>query len=194
MYESLLKYIKSHSKTPLTEGEIDTIKNIVVPKKLRKGQYFLQEGEVCKYLGFIVSGAMRQYSVDDKGAEHIVRLTVENWWAGDRESHINLTPSAYNIDAWEDSNLLQFTRADQLLYLNAIPAINEMSLKLDENFAIAAQKRFNTQISMTAENRYSEFSKSFPEFVQRFPQHIIASYLGITKETLSRIRRNTSIK
>ena len=85
MHESLLKYIRSHSKTPLKESEIEIIKDIAVPKKLRKGQYFLQEGEVCKYLGFIVNGAMRQYSVDDKGAEYIVRLTIENWWAGDRE-------------------------------------------------------------------------------------------------------------
>ena len=69
-----------------------------------------------------------------------------------------------------------------------------MSLNLDENFAIAAQKRFNTQISMSAEKRYFEFSKSHPEFLQRFPQHIIASYLGITKETLSRIRRNAVTK
>ena len=194
MHESLIKYIRSHSKTPLTEREIEIIKSTVVPKKLRKGQYFLQEGEVCKYLGFIVNGAMRQYSVDTKGTEHIVRLTVENWWAGDRDSHINLTPSVYNIDAWEDTELLQFTRADQLSQLNLIPAINEMSLNLDENFAISAQRRFNTHISMSAEERYLEFSKSYPEFLQRFPQHIIASYLGITKETLSRIRKHAMKK
>jgi CRP-like cAMP-binding protein len=191
MHESLLKYIGSHSQTPLTEGEIEVIKNIVVPKKIRKGQYFLQEGEVCKYLGFIVNGAMRQYSVDDKGTEHIIRLTIENWWAGDRDSHINLTPSVYNIDAYEETDVLQFTRADQLLHLNAIPAINEMSINLDENFAISAQRRFNAHISMSAEKRYYEFSKTHPEFLQRFPQHMIASYLGITKETLSRIRRQS---
>lgn len=188
MHESFIDYIRGHSATPLTESETEIIKNTFVPKKLRKRQYFLQEGNVCKYLGFIVNGAMRQYSVDDKGAEHIVRLSIENWWAGDRDSYINRTPSVYNIDAWEDTDLLLVTRAEQLSHLSLIPALNEMARNLDENFAIAAQKRFNTQISMPAEKRYSEFSKSHPEFLQRFPQHIIASYLGITKETLSRIR------
>ena len=193
MHEILLQYITDHSQTPLTEAEIVIIKKIVVAKKLRKGQYFLQEGEICKYLGFIVKGSMKQYTVDEKGLEHIVRLTIENWWAGDRESHIKLTPSAYNIEACEDTELLQFTRADQISRLSLIPAINEMSINLDENFAIAAQKRFNAHISMTAEKRFAEFSLSHPDFLQRFPQHIIASYLGITKETLSRIR-SQSIK
>src|SRR5436190_5739869 len=106
MHETLLKYITRHSKTPLTESEGQVIKNTFVPKKLRKKQYFLQEGEVCKYGAFIVKGAMRQYSVDDKGVEHIIRLFIENWWAGDRESYVHLTPSVYNIDAWEDTEML----------------------------------------------------------------------------------------
>ena len=165
------------------------MKNTFVPKKIRKRQYFLQEGEVCKYMAFIVKGAMRQYSVDDKGVEHIFRLSIENWWAGDRESNINLTPQVYNIDAWEDTEFLQVTRADFLSQLSSIPAINELIRNLDERFAIATQKRLNAQISLTAEKRYSELANSYPEFLQRFPQHIVASYLGITKETLSRIRK-----
>ena|SRR6267378_708710 len=88
MHESLIAYIKSHSTTPLTKKEEELIKNTFVPKKIRKRQYFLQEGEVCKYMAFVVKGAMRQYTVDDKGAEHIVRLSIENWWVGDRESFI----------------------------------------------------------------------------------------------------------
>jgi len=194
MHETLFEYIKTHSSTPLTESEMEVIKNTFVPKKLRKKQYFLQEGDVCTYMAFIVKGAMRQYSVDDKGVEHIVRLSIENWWAGDRESHINLTPSVYNIDTWEDTEFLQATRADFLSQLSSIPAVNEVVRHLDERFAIATQKRLNVQISLTAEKRYSELANSYPEFLQRFPQHIIASYLGITKETLSRIRSHTVIK
>jgi CRP-like cAMP-binding protein len=190
MYESLIKHVNSYSTTPLTESEIEVIKNTFVPKKIRKRQYFLQEGEVCKYGAFIVKGAMRQYSVDDKGVEHFVRLYIENWWVTDRESYIMLTPSVYNIDAWEDTDVLLITKADFLNRLSSIPAINEMARKLDENHAIAAQKRLNATISLPAEQRYSEFANSFPEFLQRFPQHIIASYLGVTKETLSRIRHH----
>ena len=189
MHESLLKYISSYSTTPLTSADVELIKNTFVPKKFRKKQYFLQAGEVCKYSGFVVKGAMRQYSVDDKGAEHIVRLSIENWWVSDRESYIMLTPSIYNIDAWEDTDLLVITRADMNM-LNSIPPISEMTRKMDEGHSIALQKRLNASISFSAEKRYEEFARSYPELVLRFPQHIIASYLGITKETLSRIRKH----
>src|SRR5262249_20716033 len=129
------------------------------------------------------------YSVDEKGNEHVVRLSIENWWAGDRESFTMLIPSIYNIDAWEDTDALLITYADFLNGLNKIPAISEMITKLDHNHAFALQKRINASISFSAKKRYEEFAKKYPEFIKRFPQHIIASYLGITKKTLSRIRR-----
>ncbi len=193
MHQPLLSYISSHSTTPLTGNDIELIKEAFVPKKVRKRQYFLQEGEVCKYMGFIVKGAMRQYSVDGKGAEHIVQLSIENWWAGDRESFTMLTPSIYNIDAWEDTELLTVTKAD-MNRLEPLPAINEMARRLDERHAFANQKRVHASISFSAEQRYADLAKNYPEFLQRFPQHLIASYLGITKETLSRIRHQTSKK
>jgi len=189
MHESLIKYINSYATTALTDNDTELIKNVFVSKKLRKRQYFLQEGEVCKYSAFIVKGAMRQYSIDDKGVEHIVHLFIENWWVSDRESFVMLTPSVYNIDAWEDTEMLLVTRAD-LNLLDQIPAITQMIRKMDERHSIANQRRLNASISLPAEKRYDEFVSCYPEFLQRFPQHIIASYLGITKETLSRIRKS----
>jgi CRP-like cAMP-binding protein len=189
VHEFLITYIKNHSTTPLTETDIEVIKDAFIPKKIRKRQYFLQEGEICKYAAFLVKGAMRQYSIDDKGVEHIIRLSIENWWVLDRESWVMLTPSKYNIDAWEDSTVLLITKADYLNHLYTIPAVAETIIKMDENFAIATQKRVSS-ISLPAEERYAELIKTYPEFLQRFPQHIIASYLGITKETLSRVRSN----
>src|SRR5439155_2774080 len=112
MHESLIQYIQNYSSLPLSQAEIETIKNSFIPKKIRKRQYFLQEGEVCKYTAFIVKGAMRQYSVDDKGEEHIIGLFIENWWASDRESFIRRTPSLYFIDAWEETDALLITRPD----------------------------------------------------------------------------------
>ncbi len=188
MYELLIKYILSYANSPLTSEEEELIKSAFLPKKLRKKQYFLQEGQVSKYQGFIIKGAMRTYSIDDKGVEHIVNLSIENWWVGDRESFIMLTPSVYNIDAWEDTEMLVTTRAD-LNMLDHIPAMAQMTRRLDERHAFANQRRLNASISLPAEKRYAEFVKAYPEFIQRFPQHIIASYLGITKETLSRIRK-----
>ena len=191
MHEALFKYIKTHSSTPLTESEMELIKNTFVPNKLRKRQYFLQEGNVCKYGGFIVKGAMRQYSVDDKGVEHIVHLYIENYWASDRESAIMLTPSKYYIEAWEDTELLIITRAEMLDLIQKIPSIAQMTRLMDERSFIASQRRLNSTISNTAEKRYKEFTDNHPQFIQRFPQHFIASFLGITKETLSRIRNQT---
>ena len=188
LHESLIKYITGHATSPLTDSGKEAIRNTFVPKKMRKRQYFLQEGGVCKHFAFIVKGAMRQYIIDHKGVERMVHLGIENWWVGDRESSVMLTPSIYNIDAWEDTDTLLTTNADFLKYLNHIAAFGEMFRKLDERHAFAMQKRLNAAISMTAEQRYADLEKTYPEFLQRFPQHIIASYLGITKETLSRIR------
>jgi len=188
MYELLIKYFNSYATTPLRESDIDLITSIFTPKKFRKRQYFLQEGEVCKYTAFIVKGAMRQYMVDDKGEEHIIQLFIENWWASDRESQITETPSKYFIDAWEDTETLVVSRKNALNLIDQIPSLLQWIRKVDENNAVATQKRLNAAINLSAEERYYELEKNYPEFLQRFPQHIIASYLGINRETLSRIR------
>jgi CRP-like cAMP-binding protein len=194
MHESLIKYINSYTSTPLTDSEAGLIKNAFVPKKIKRKQYLLHEGQVCKHSAFIVKGAMRQYSVDDKGVEHIIRLFIENWLAVDRESFVMLTPSVYNIDAWEDTDVLLITKSDSLELFNQIPVLTEWARKLDEHHAFAAQKRLSASISFSAEKRYSDFVNSSPELLQRFPQHMIASYLGITKETLSRVRHQAAKK
>jgi CRP-like cAMP-binding protein len=191
MHLQLLNYINSHSTLPLTSEEEELVKAAFQPKKLRKKQYFLQEGDVCKHTAFVVKGAMRQYSVDAKGVEHVVNLFIENYWASDRESMIMLTPSVFNIDAWEDTEILMVTRAQMLDLMSKIPALVEMIRLMDERNAIANQRRLNSTISGTAERRYEEFSSNHPQFIQRFPQHLIASFLGITKETLSRIKKQS---
>jgi CRP-like cAMP-binding protein len=189
MFEALFKYINSYASTQLSESEFELIKSAFTPKKLKRKQFFLQEGDICKSFAFIVKGAMRQYLVDDKGAEHIVHLSIENWWVGDRESWVMLSPSVYYIDAWEDTELLLITRADTLKLALQFPTFNELLLRLDERNNIATQKRITSSISLTAEKRYANFISSHPDLLQRFPQHIIASYLGITKDTLSRVRK-----
>ena len=187
MYDSLIKYFNSYSSKPLTGDEIDFIQSFFIPKKFRKRQYFLQEGEVCKYTAFVIKGAMRQYRVDDKGEEHIIKLFIENWWASDRESLMNKTPSIYFIDAWEDTEALLVTKTDLADLVDHLAPLSEWIRKLDTNFAAASQRRINAAISLSAEERYRDLEKTYPEFLQRFPQHIIASYLSINRETLSRI-------
>ena len=189
MYETLFEYLKKFSSDPLSDEEMLMLKEAFIPSKLRKRQYFLQAGNQCKYFAFIVKGAMRHYSVDEKGTEHIVRLGVEGWWMGDRESWVMFSSSLYNIDAWEDTEMLLVTRPNALELIKKVPAFCEMTRQLDERNNIANQRRLTSTISSAAEKRYTEFVDCYPELLKRFPQHIIASYLGITKDTLSRVKR-----
>ncbi len=193
MYEQLIKYIEQNSAVHLNKDEIEIIYNNFIPKKFRRRQFLLQEGEVCKYVAFIVKGAMRQYSIDEKGKEHIVGLCIENWWAGDRESFTKETPSGYFIDAWENTDVLMISKNNLVNLAKSVPAAAELSKILDERQAIALLRRVNSAISYSADQRLAELEKTYPEFLPRFPQHIIASYLGMTKETLSRIR-STGLK
>lgn len=189
IYESLINYIQDRSQSLLTSSDIALIRECFIYKKLRKRHFFLQEGDVCKHFGFIVKGSMRQYTIDQKGTERIIHLYIENWWASDRESFWKETPSIYNIDAWEETDLLLLPKENGYYErVNSIPAFTKMRLKLDDNNSIASQRRLRASMFDTAEKRYEELLKCYPAFVQRFPQHILASYLGITKETLSRIR------
>lgn len=189
MFEVLYKYIARHASAPIPESEFEMIKNAFSFKKLRKRQYLLQEGEICKHFSFIVKGATRQYLVDKKGVERIVHLGIEDWWVGDRESWVMVKPSVYNIDAWEDTELLQISRPNTLRLAEQCPTFNGMLRILDERNNIATQKRITSAISYTAEQRYADFIDCHPDFLVRFPQHLIASYLGITKDTLSRLRK-----
>jgi CRP-like cAMP-binding protein len=189
MYEAFFNYLNSFTSDPIPEDDKALLKEALIPSKLRKRQYFLQEGNRCEHFAFIVEGAMRQYTVDDKGNEHIVQLGVENWWMGDRESWVMLTPSLYNIDAWEDTKMLLITRENALQLMKKVPAFCEMTHQLDERNNMANQRRLTSAISSTAEKRYTDFIACYPQLFERFPQHIIASYLGITKDTLSRIKR-----
>jgi CRP-like cAMP-binding protein len=189
MHEAYFDYLSTLSPAPLSEDERALIKEAFVPFKLRKRQYFLQEGDHCKNFAFIVKGAMRQYTVDEKGAEHIVRLGVEGWWMGDRESWVMHVQSIYNIDAWENTEMLLISRTNALELIKKVPAFMEMTRLLDERNNIANQRRLTSFISGPAEKRYTDFIACYPELSERFPQHIIASYLGITKDTLSRVKR-----
>ncbi|RYY30826.1 MAG: Crp/Fnr family transcriptional regulator [Chitinophagaceae bacterium] len=183
----LFEYINRYSF--LSEEDFPVLLDHFIPKKIKKRQYLLQEGEICKHLAFIIKGAMRKYHVDDKGAEHVVDLYIEDWWAGDRESWIMDTYSIYNIEACEDCELLLISRANKTKLCKQVPAFNELVVKLDERNAISSQRRITASISLPAEKRYADFIDSHPHFAQRFPQHVIASYLGITKDTLSRVRK-----
>lgn len=196
MYEFFRNYIitKSGGKEPLSNEEFEQIKAVFTPKKLRKKQYLLQEGEINKFNCFVCKGCLRMYRVDEKGQEHIFQFAIENWWTGDRESMISGQPTKYNIEALEDCELLIIRQEDMNRLVETIPVMRLMLHNLQQNNVIATQNRIHVAISYTAEEKYLDFIKTYPDILQRVPQQMIASYLGITRETLSRIRKQSAQK
>jgi len=194
MYNAYIDYLRKFSSQPLTDDDKALIRQNFTPVRLRKGQYILQAGDICRKFAFIVKGAMRMYFVDDKGLEHIVRLGIEDWWMGDRESFIYQTPSRFHIDALERCDLLCMTLENANELEEKVPAFRQMMNKLDERNIMANERRLTAAISFTAEKHYMEFADCYPELVNRFPQHVIASYLGINKDTLSRVKRLHNLK
>jgi len=193
-FEVFYNYIQKLSGEILSEEDKIVIETHMKPRKFRKKQYFLQEGDVCKYTGFIVKGSAKTFSVDEEGNENILKLCIENWWLADFESFYQLTPSRYNIEAMEDLEVLQTTNAQVEEFLKPIPAFSAMMEVIKQNNAIANQKRMQSIIRYTAEERYVDFVNNYPHFLQRFPQNVIASYLGLSPETLSRLRKKLNSK
>jgi len=189
-FEAFFKYVESKSSLVLNADEKELLQSAFKTKHLRRKQYLLQEGEVCKYMCFLIKGSGRMYSVNEKGHEHTIRFAIENWWLGDYESYNYLTPSRYNIEVLEDSEVLMIDHSGMQKLIAKIPAIDLMVKNIDQKGTVATQNRIHSSISQSADERYDQLIKSYPEFLNRFPQSLIASYLGISPETLSRIRKN----
>src|SRR5690349_18305220 len=187
MFERLSQNINEHIS--LTEEEFNFCKTLFFPKKLRKKQYLLQEGDVCKYVSFVEEGMLRTYAIDEKGNEHILSFSMEGWWTADLYSFLTGEPSLYNIEALEECELLLLAKSSWDALLEKVPALERYFRIIIQNNLIALQRRLMGTMSETAEEKYTKLVKTFPTCIQRVPQHMIASYLGITRETLSRIRR-----
>lgn len=191
MYE--LFFQKFREKVPLTAQEEEHIKSYLTPKKVRKRQYLLQEGDVCKALVFVEKGLLRGYLVDDAG-EHIVQFAKEGWTIADLLSFLASEPSSYNIDAIEDSEVILIGKTVHEELLKTVPKYETYFRLLITNAYVALQKRLTRFMKATAEDQYTTFTRMYPDIVQRVPQHMIASYMGLTPETLSRVRKKISKK
>lgn len=191
MFELLYKKITAI--VPITPKEFDFCKTLFVPKKLRKRQYLLQEGAVCLYQAFVEKGMLRSYTMDEKGSEHILQFASEGWWAADLASYLTGEPSLFHIEALEDTELLLLSKPSWDRLMEAIPKMEHYFRILIQNHLVATQKRLIQSFSETAEEKYLKFTKTYPDCVQRVPQHMIASYLGVSRETLSRLRKKQGI-
>ncbi|MCC7400995.1 MAG: Crp/Fnr family transcriptional regulator [Chitinophagaceae bacterium] len=186
MYELILKNISRFIE--LTGEERDFFISSLKVKKLRKKQFLLQEGEVAQYQYFINRGCLRTYMINEKGQEHIIQFSIEGWWTGDIYSYLTQTPAKMNIDAIEDSELFCIDNSYMETLYRKIPKFERFFRLLIQNAFIANQSRIIESMSLTADERYCKFIERYPSMEQRLPLKYIASFLGITPESLSRIR------
>lgn len=186
------KYLQN--KSNLSDEEIATVISYGTLKKLRKREHLLKEGSVSRHRAFVCKGCSRIYRVSSNGNEHILRFATETWWIGDQESYTTEQPSKSNIDMLEDTILLVWTKADMERLRKEIAPYNSFLENLMTKSLQASHNRIYASISLSAEEKYNDFIHTYPDLSNRVPLHMIASYLGVTRETLSRIRHKELYK
>ena len=177
---------------PLDEEEKSVVEEVFKERKVKRRQFLLQEGDVCKHNTFVVEGCFKMYMVDPNGKEHNLQFAIEKWLIGDIGSFHSEEPSRLYIEAIENSIILQIKKEDQWKLFVDYPKFNRIFRVLAENAIVSLQNRILQNISSTAEERYLEFSKNYPQLFNRISNVQIASYLGVTPEFLSTIRKNIS--
>jgi CRP-like cAMP-binding protein len=192
MVDLFRKYLED--KITLTNENYELIESVSLFKKLRKRQYLLQAGDISRFHALVCKGFLRYYYVDEKGQEHILQFAPENYWTGDFESMSSGLPSKYDIDAIEESEILLLKKEDFEMIRKTIPTFNDFVNETLKKNAVVLQERIHANIALSAEEKYSDFISKYPSISNRVPLHMIASYLGLSAETLSRVRSQSAKK
>lgn len=184
LINSISKYIK------LSTEEENLIKTFWTEKTLQKGNYLLRNGETCRTDNFIINGTLKAFYINpETGKEEILYFAIENWWATDIESFQKQSPSIYNIQAIENTTLLQIGCDSFQEMLKQIPKLERFFRIILESYVGSLQRRIIFDNILDAEQRYLDFLKNYPNISEKVPNYLIASYLGITAEFLSRMRK-----
>ena len=187
MFETLFDHIER--KVLLTHQEKVIMESLFLAKKLHRKELLLAQGEHCKNLAFVVKGLLKTYNIDDKGNEHINLFAMEGWWASDMLSLFTGKPSNFSIDAIEDTDVLLLSLANYNSLLEKIPAMERYFRILYQNSLLTKDIRLMSASTHTAEEKYVGLALSHPDLMHRVPQNLIASYLGLAPETISRVKR-----
>jgi CRP-like cAMP-binding protein len=190
MYERFFASLRE--KVELSGDAEAAIAAVIQPKQVQRRQQLLREGDVSTRLSFVDSGAIYSYTLDAKGAQHVIQFAFPGWWIGDLYSLFTAEPGRLYLEALADSELLQIRIEDHNLLLDTVPVYERYMRILIQNAYVALQRRLGGTLGLSAEQRYAALLYQNPEILNQVPQHLIASFLGVTPETLSRIRRQLS--
>ena len=190
MFDVLFAYFEKNF--PLTDKDIALIRSVVMERKIKKGHFLQREGDKVRYGAFVAQGFLRSYIIDNKGREHVVQFAPENWWISDKGDTTEGATASFFIDAIEDTVALLVDAAGHAMMIEKMPGYAAMFQSGIQKRGAAKDKRIVNSLSATAEERYNDFLETYPSIATRVPQHMLASYLGITPETLSRIRKQQS--
>ena len=188
LFQSLEKHIT------LTEKEKELVVGAVRERTVKKNQFILHEGAVQKCTNFLNKGSMRTYFIDNTGQEHIVQFAVEGWWISDLQSFIMQVPGTFHVQAIEDCDILELPYENLQNLYETVPKIERYFRIITQRAFVSFQQRIVQNISMSAEERYLAFKEKYPKIELRIPQRLIASYLGISAEFLSKIKSRLSRK
>lgn len=191
-FQPVLEYISRY--VTLTEDEIHRLIPFFKVRKVKKRQFIVQPGFICKHKSYVVKGAFRAYLVDNEGKEHTLAFAIEDWWISDYSSLIYQEPATLFVEALEDSILIQIEYEDEQTFLKEIPKLEKFERIITQRSLAFQQKRLLSNFTKTAEERYDEFMGKYPLVASRVPQYALASYLGFTTEYLSKIRNGKTAK
>lgn len=183
-----INHIESH--TTLLNGEAEKILSCIETEEIIKNTIILEQGEYCNYTYFILKGCLRIYTLNDSGKEQILHFAIENWWITDLTSFLNKTKSRFYIQALEDSEIIKISYEKYNYLLEEIPNFNKFIRTIFQLSFANLQEHFIDTLNRSGEARYLAFIEKNPQMTQRISQYMIASYLGLTPEFISKIRKN----
>jgi len=187
MLKQLKENIANH--IDLSAPDLAQFCELFAQKSIKKKEFLLYEGDVCKFEAFVIKGLLRVYHIDANGFDKVLYFAVESWWLTDIDSFTNQTPSQLCIEALEDSELLIISKRNKELAYEAIPAVEKLFRIMTQKTHVALQRRMIDNLSKTADQRYLDFIEKYPKLSQRLTNLQIAAYLGISHEFVSKIRK-----